>query len=48
MVDGNPEQLRREDQARPRGKRRYPQSLVTKALVLLLVIVVLAWVFSLF
>lgn len=47
MVDGNPEQLRREDRKNPRGQRKYPQSLVTKALVVLLAIVVIAWLISL-
>lgn len=48
MVDGNPEQLRKEDQKRPRGRRKYPQSLVTKALVGLVALVVIAWLISLF
>ncbi|WP_074025506.1 hypothetical protein [Corynebacterium crudilactis] len=43
----NPEELRKRDQELPKRKRKYPQSRVTQALVVLLVIVVIAWAFSL-
>lgn len=39
----NPEELRRRDQELPRRKRKYPQSRVTQALVILLVVIVVAW-----
>lgn len=44
----NPEELRKRDQELPKRKRKYPQSRVTQALVLLLAIVVIAWLVSLF
>ncbi|WP_156322873.1 hypothetical protein [Corynebacterium deserti] len=43
----NPEELRKRDQELPKPKRKYPQSRVTQALVVLLVIVVIAWLVSL-
>ncbi|BAB99692.1 Hypothetical protein [Corynebacterium glutamicum ATCC 13032] len=43
----NPEELRKRDQELPKRKRKYPQSRVTQALVVLLVIVVIAWLVSL-
>jgi hypothetical protein len=39
----NPEELRKRDQQLPKRKRKYPQSRVTQALVILLVVVVVAW-----
>lgn len=39
----NPEELRRRDQELPRRKRKYPQSRVTQALVILLIVVLLSW-----
>ncbi|MBD8029072.1 hypothetical protein [Corynebacterium gallinarum] len=44
----NPEELRKRDQELPKRKRKYPQSRVTQALVLLLAIVIIAWLVSLF
>lgn len=44
----NPEELRKEDQKLPKKKRKYPQSRVTQALVLLLVVVVIAWLVTMF
>lgn len=43
----NPEELRREDQKLPKGRRKYPQSRVTQALILLIVVIVVAWLLSL-
>lgn len=42
----NPEELRKRDQELPKRKRKYPQSRVTQALVVLLVVVVVAWLFT--
>lgn len=44
----NPEELRKEDQKLPKNKRKYPQSRVTQALVILLVLVVIAWLVTSF
>ncbi|MGP6172694.1 hypothetical protein [Corynebacterium sp. A21] len=44
----NPEELRKQDQQLPKRKRKYPQSRVTQALVLLLVLVLVAWLVSMF
>lgn len=44
----NPEELRKQDQQLPKQKRKYPQSRVTQALVLLLVLVLVAWLVSMF
>ncbi|QGU07934.1 hypothetical protein COCCU_10075 [Corynebacterium occultum] len=44
----NPEELRKQDQQLPRQKRKYPQSRVTQALGLLLVLVLVAWLVTLF
>ncbi|SFG29137.1 hypothetical protein [Corynebacterium spheniscorum] len=43
----NPEELRREDQKLPRARRKYPQSRVTQALILLIIVIVVAWLLSL-
>lgn len=44
----NPEELRKQDQQLPKRKRKYPQSRVTQALVLLLVLVLIAWLVTQF
>ena len=38
----NPEELRREDQKLPRPQRKYPRSLVTQVMWILIAIVVIA------
>ncbi|WP_143336657.1 hypothetical protein [Corynebacterium pacaense] len=43
----NPEELRKRDRELPRRKRKYPQSRVTQALVILLVVVLVAWLVTL-
>ncbi|CAM4106918.1 hypothetical protein CHUV2995_02099 [Corynebacterium diphtheriae subsp. lausannense] len=43
----NPEELRKQDQRLPKRKRKYPQSRVTQALYLLIILVVIAWLLSL-
>ncbi|MDO5454254.1 MAG: hypothetical protein Q4F37_04600 [Corynebacterium sp.] len=43
----NPEELRKQDSNLPKRRRKYPQSLVTKSLWVLLAIVVVAWLISL-
>lgn len=43
----NPEELRKQDQRLPKRKRKYPQSRVTQALYLLIILVVVAWLLSL-
>ncbi|MCZ9308197.1 hypothetical protein ACUY3K_06370 [Corynebacterium uberis] len=42
----NPEQLRKQDHALPKGKRAYPTSRVTQALWFLIAIVIIAWLIS--
>lgn len=44
----NPEELRKQDQQLPKQKRKYPQSRVTQALMLLLALVLVAWLITLF
>lgn len=39
----NPEELRKQDQKLPKQRRKYPQSRVTQALYLLLVLVLVAY-----
>ncbi|MFP7364333.1 hypothetical protein SFC07_00900 [Corynebacterium callunae] len=43
----NPEELRKRDQELPKRKRKYPQSRVTQALWVLVIIVIVAWFVSL-
>lgn len=43
----NPEEIRKRDHERPRGKRRYPTSRVQQALWLLIAVVIVAWIISL-
>ena len=43
----NPEELRKRDQQLPKQSRKYPQSRVTQALYLLILLVVVAWIISL-
>lgn len=38
----NPEELRRQDQRLPRSKRKYPKSLVTQVMWILIALVVVA------
>ncbi|HZK32221.1 MAG TPA: hypothetical protein VFC72_04860 [Corynebacterium sp.] len=42
----NPEELRKQDSKLPKRRRKYPQSLVTKSLWVLLGLVVIAWLIS--
>ncbi|AZA08791.1 hypothetical protein [Corynebacterium pseudopelargi] len=42
----NPEELRKQDQKRAQGQRKYPQSRVRQALYLLLALMILAWLIS--
>ena len=43
----NPEELRRQDKKLPKQRRRYPESLVTKSLWVLLAIVLVGYLVSL-
>lgn len=43
----NPEDLRKQDQKLPKGKRNYPQSRVTQSLWVLIGIVLIAWLITL-
>lgn len=42
----NPEDLRKQDQKLPKAKRKYPQSRVTQALMVLVALVIIAWLIS--
>lgn len=44
----NPEELRKRDRKLPKRRRKYPQSRVTQALALLLVLVLVVWLIGLF
>lgn len=43
----NPEELRKQDKKLPKQRRRYPESLVTKSLWVLLALVIIAYLISL-
>lgn len=43
----NPEELRKQDSKLPKRRRKYPQSLVTKALWVLLAVILITWLIGL-
>ena len=43
----NPEELRKQDKKLPKQRRRYPESLVTKSLWVMLAVVVVGYLLSL-